>query len=265
MIDVNIKSFQEIADILYGVYESKTPCGPIADFMESKSIEEAYKIQDINTNRWISEGRTITGRKIGLTSPAVQKQLGVDQPDFGILFADMAYNSGETVDYSKLVQPKAEAEIALVLKKDLNKSKHQVTDILSAIDFVLPAVEIVASRIANWKISIYDTIADNASSGLFTLGTKPVDPADVDWELCGMTMFREGEPVSTGAGMACMGNPLNAAVWLADKMVEMNRPLKEGEIILTGALGPMVNVNPGDVFTAMINSVGEVKVVFSNG
>jgi 2-keto-4-pentenoate hydratase len=255
---------QEIADTIYRVYETKNPCSPIIDSMEEKSVEDAYKIQEINTNRWLEEGKQIVGRKIGLTSPAVQKQLGVDQPDFGILFSDMTYGSNEIINFSKLVQPKAEAEIAIVLKNDLNKSKHTISDILQATDFVLPAIEVVGSRIANWQISIYDTIADNASSGVFVLGSNPVSPKDVDWELCGMTMMRKGEPVSTGVGMACLGNPLNAAVWLADTMVRHGRPLKKGEIILTGALGPMVDVWPGDIFNVEINSVGKVNAVFSN-
>ncbi|MBC8343072.1 MAG: fumarylacetoacetate hydrolase family protein, partial [Bacteroidetes bacterium] len=134
---------------------------------------------------------------------------------------------------------------------------------LASIDYVLPAVEIVASRIANWNISIFDTIADNASSGLFVLGNDPVKASDVDWELCGMSMFRKGKIVSTGAGMACLGNPLNAAVWLADRMVRHNRPLKAGDIILTGALGPMVDVSAGDELDVEINTVGKLHVQFS--
>ncbi|MBL6962528.1 MAG: fumarylacetoacetate hydrolase family protein [Bacteroidetes bacterium] len=231
--------------------------------MEEKSIEKAYEIQEINTKKWLAEGKSLIGRKIGLTSLSVQKQIGVDQPDFGMLFSDMAYESVEIVDFSRLIQPKAETEIAIVLKKDLKMEKNSASGLLASIDYVLPAVEIVASRIANWNISIFDTIADNASSGLFVLGNDPVKASDVDWELCGMSMFRKGKIVSTGAGMACLGNPLNAAVWLADRMVRHNRPLKAGDIILTGALGPMVDVSAGDELDVEINTVGKLHVQFS--
>lgn len=257
------KTSQEIAEIIHQAYIDKKPIEPIAHWMQNQSIKSAYEIQEINTMRWLDEGKRLIGSKIGLTSFAVQKQLGVDQPDFGMLFSDMAYTSGEAIPFSKIIQPKAEAELALILKKDLTHEKHTVSEILSAIDYVLPAVEIVGSRIANWKISIYDTIADNASSGLFVLGNNPICPTKVNWELCGMSMFRKGEVVSTGVGMACMGNPLNAAVWLANKMVEQRKPLQSGEIILTGALGPMVDVSPADVFEVEINSVGSVRVKFS--
>lgn len=260
---MTIKSTKEIADLLFKVYLHKKPCDPIADLMEEKSIEKAYEIQEINTKKWLAEGKSLIGRKIGLTSLSVQKQIGVDQPDFGMLFSDMAYESVEIVDFSRLIQPKAETEIAIVLKKDLKMEKNSASGLLASIDYVLPAVEIVASRIANWNISIFDTIADNASSGLFVLGNDPVKASDVDWELCGMSMFRKGKIVSTGAGMACLGNPLNAAVWLADRMVRHNRPLKAGDIILTGALGPMVDVSAGDELDVEINTVGKLHVQFS--
>ena len=254
---------ENIAKNIREAYESRTPIGPIRDQLNPKSIQEAYAIQKINTDHWIQKGRRLVGRKIGLTSKSVQTQLGVDQPDYGMLFADMALGSGATIDSNLVLQPKAEAEIALILKKDLPHSKHQIQDIIDATDYALAAIEIADSRIKDWNIKIYDTIADNASAAFYVLGTKPVALKDLDLELCGMVLERQGEPVSTGAGVACLGNPLNAAVWLADKMVEIGMPLRAGDTLMTGALGPMVNVNPGESLRASISGLGTVTVHFS--
>ena len=244
------------------------PCPPVRDIIERASaqdgnlIEMAYAVQKHNTEQAIESGRRLVGRKIGLTSSQVQRQLGVDQPDFGMLFADMARQAGEDIAYGDVLQPKVEAEIALVLDKDLSHAEHTVVDIIRATAFVLPAIEIVGSRIANWDIRLADTIADNASSGLFVLGTRPVSLSGLDLINCGMSMERRGEPVSVGAGAACLGNPLNAAVWLANVMASFGAPLKAGDIILTGALGPMVPAHPGDVFTAHIEGLGSVTAAF---
>jgi 2-keto-4-pentenoate hydratase len=204
------------------------------------------------------------GRKIGLTSKTVQKQVGVDQPDFGMLYADMGYGSGDEVEYKTLIQPKVESEICLVLQRDLTFNRHNIQDIINATAYALPSIEIVDSRIKDWDIKIYDTIADNASSAMFVLGSRPVKLSKIDLEMCGMSLEVNGQLVSSGAGMACMGNPLNAAIWLADKCVEMGMPLRAGDIIMTGALGPFVNVRPGDSIRTKIEGLGEVNVHFTN-
>lgn len=231
---------------------------------EQATLDDAYAIQDLNTQRAISHGRRLVGRKIGLTSTAVQKQLGVNSPDFGMLFADMAYGDGETISAGKLIQPKVEAEIALVLKEDLTQTKHTYADIISATDYALAAIEIVDSRIENWKISLLDTVADNASSAAYVLSSTPVSLQNVDLVNCKMQMTRAGEVVSEGIGKACLGNPLNAAMWLADEMAKRGRPLKKGDVVLTGALGPMVVVNPGDEFQVQIEGFGSVTAVFAS-
>ncbi|MEO1408403.1 MAG: fumarylacetoacetate hydrolase family protein [Bacteroidota bacterium] len=238
-------------------------CPPIRDRMATRSVVEAYAIQQINTEHWLSQGRRLIGRKIGLTSRAVQKQLGVDQPDYGMLFADCCYASGAEIDYQQLLQPRAEGEIALVLERDLLHEKHTVQDIVSATAYALPAIEIVDSRIRDWNIHIYDSIADNASSGLVALGTQPVALHQLDLELCGMVLERAGQAVATGAGIACLGNPLNAALWLADKLVELGQPLRAGDLLLTGALGPMVNIRPGDALRARFRGLGSVDIHFT--
>lgn len=222
----------------------------------------AYRVQHYLTEKRLAAGGRLVGRKIGLTSRAVQQQLGVDSPDFGALFADMAFGDGEEIPWHRTLQPKAEAEIALVLAKDLPHERHTLAELISATAYALPAIEIVGSRIANWDIKLTDTVADNASSGLFVLGSRPVSLADFDIMGCGMVMERRGDQVSLGTGAACMGNPLLAAVWLADTMARLGSPLRAGDVVLTGALGPMVAVQPGDVFTAHIEGLGSVTAAF---
>ncbi|MNT20717.1 2-oxopent-4-enoate hydratase [compost metagenome] len=180
-----------------------------------------------------------------------------------MLFADMAVGDGEEIALSRTLQPKAEAEIALVLERDLTHEKHTFADISGATAYAVAAIEIVGSRIANWDITLADTIADNASSGLFVLGSRPVHLHDLDLVNCAMTMERAGQQVSAGTGTACLGNPLNAAAWLADMMVRMGSPLKAGDVLMSGALGPMVPVSAGDRLVARIEGLGEVRAVFA--
>jgi 2-keto-4-pentenoate hydratase len=179
-----------------------------------------------------------------------------------MLFADMALGDGEAVALSRVMQPKVEAEVALVLERDLTAPDCTLSELISATAYALPAIEIVASRIRNWDIKLVDTIADNASSGLFVLGAEPKNLVGLDLRLAGMVMQRRGEPVSLGAGAACLGNPLNAAVWLARAMVKVGNPLRAGDVIMTGALGPMVAVAPGDVIDVRIGGLGSVRAVF---
>lgn len=241
---------------------TQSPCAPVRDLIGATSVADAYAVQRLNNDLRVAAGGRVVGRKVGLTSAAVQKQLKVDQPDFGMLFADMCLADGESVKQGRILQAKVEAEIALIIEQPLEHAKHTVADILRATAYALPAIEIVGSRVANWDITLADTIADNASSGLFVLGSRPVKLDAFDVVGCGMVMERRGEQVSIGAGMACMGNPLMAAVWLADTMVRMGQPLQAGDIILTGALGPMVAVNGGDVFEAHIQGLGRVRASF---
>ncbi|WP_447506050.1 2-keto-4-pentenoate hydratase [Acinetobacter pittii] len=244
---------------------SHTAIAPIRTQLggEQATVDMAYKVQEVNTMRALAEGRRLIGRKIGLTSKVVQNQLGVDQPDFGMLFADMAYGDGEEIPTSHLIQPKVEAEIALVLKQDLIQEKHTFADIISATDYALAAIEVVDSRIEKWKISLIDTVADNASSAAFVLGSRPVSLHQLDLVNCKMVMTRADEVVSKGIGKACLANPINAAIWLADEMVQRGRPLRAGDIVLTGALGPMVAVNAGDTFKVEIDGFDPVTVVFA--
>jgi 2-keto-4-pentenoate hydratase len=245
-------------------YASGRPIEPIRDSIGSQDIDTAYRIQEINTRAWLDDGRRIVGRKIGLTSKVVQQQLGVDQPDYGILYADMEHASGEEVSIAQVLQPKIEAEVALVVNRDLDDPRLSMSALAAAVDCVLPALEIVGSRIADWNIGIVDTVADNASSGAFVLGLERRSLTGLDLELCGMVMTRNDAAASVGVGAACLGHPLNAALWLARKMAAAGRPLAPGDIVLTGALGPMSPVAQGDRFRARIAGLGTVEVTFSN-
>lgn len=230
---------------------------------QQANLDHAYQIQAINTQQALRQGRRLVGKKIGLTSFAVQQQLGVDSPDFGMLFADMAYADGEAIPTDELIQPKVEAEIALVLKADLDQPMQHIDDMLAAIDYVVSAIEVVDSRIENWNISLLDTVADNASSAAFVLGKAHVPATKIDWVNCRMQMRCAEQIVSEGQGKACLEHPLNAAIWLANEMIKRGRPLQVGDIVLTGALGPMVKVEAGQSYTAEIEGLGQVTARFS--
>ena len=253
---------REAAALLRVADDTRTPCPPLRVRYPKFTVEDAYAVQLENVHRAVESGARIVGRKIGLTSRAVQTQLGVACPDFGTLLSDMAFGDDEEIPWSRLLQPKAEAEIALVLEHDLPFEQVTVADVIRATAFALPAIEVVGSRIDKWDIRIVDTVADNASSSVFVLGGSPRKLDAFDGRLCGMVLERRGEPVSVGAGAACLGHPLNAAVWLARKMAQVGTPLKAGDIVLTGALGPMVNVSPGDVLEARIHGLGSVRATF---
>jgi 2-keto-4-pentenoate hydratase len=255
-------SSKDAAALLKTAHAGGQPIAPLRDRLEKADLDGAYAVQEANTQAWLTEGRRLVGRKIGLTSLAVQAQLGVDQPDFGMLFADMAIGDGEVVAAGRLIQPKVEAEVALVIGRDLTHERHTYADLIRATEYAVPAIEIVDSRIADWNIKFIDTVADNASSGLFVLGGRPVRLSDLDLTACVMEMKRGDEVVSRGNGRACLGSPLNAAVWLADVMVRCGRPLLAGDIVLTGALGPMVAVKPGERFDVSIEGLGKVSALF---
>ncbi|MGW1536937.1 2-keto-4-pentenoate hydratase [Streptomyces aureus] len=240
------------------------PCAPVRSLLPEADVETAYAVQRLHFERAVAEGRRPVGRKIGLTSPAVQHQLGVDQPDFGTLFADMAVPEGQPIAPGRLLQPKIEAEVALVLGADLPHREPTVADLLRATAFALPALEIVDSRIVNWDITIVDTVADNASCGLFVLGGTPVPLDRVDLRAATMNLTRNGESVSRGTGADCLGSPLTAALWLASTLAGLGDPLKAGDILLTGALGPMVLAGEGDEFTAHIEGLGMVTAAFAS-
>ncbi|MCW1400905.1 fumarylacetoacetate hydrolase family protein [Novosphingobium sp. MW5] len=236
---------------------------PLRDGLEPTDADGAYAVQEINTRFWEAQGRRIVGRKAGLTAKAVQTQLGVDQPDFGVLFDDMRVADGGTLDPARCLQPKAEAEIAFVLGSDLTSPETTPDQVAAAVATVHAAIEIVDSRIADWKITFADTVADNGSSAFFALADEGLPLAGLDLEGALMEMTINGEVISTGVGAAALGNPLNAAAWLASTLAARGEPLKAGDILLAGALGPMVALNAGDRVEAGIGGIGTCSFTYA--
>ena len=251
----------EYAKALRSAHDEKRAIPPLRE-SGLDDLAKAYAIQNINTRLREDTGARIIGKKIGLTSKAVQKQLGVNQPDFGILFDDMEVLNGDSISVKKLMQPKAETEIAFVLAEDLDQPRMTIVDLFACIDYALPAIEIVGSRIENWNIKIYDTIADNASASHYVIGHTPKTLDEFDVVNCGMQMTKNGVLVSEGTGAACLGSPLNAVLWLANKMVEIGDPLLAGDLVLSGAIGPMCDIVAGDNFHSKIEGLGTVSVSF---
>lgn len=226
------------------------------DGLEPTDIEGAYAVQTINIDAWERDGRRLVGRKVGLTAKAVQTQLGVDRPDFGALFADMAVPNGGTLDPARVLQPRAEAEVAFVMRRGIDDPDVSVDEVKAAIEHAVCAIEIVDSRIEGWKISFADTVADNGSSAFFVLGDERRSLDGLDLYTCGMAMTINGEIVSLGAGAACLGHPINAVQWLARTLAERGTGLREGDIVLSGALGPMAAFKAGDRIHAQIGGLG---------
>lgn len=253
---------KEAAARLMEAAKSGEACPPVRDLLGITDLPMAYGAQNIISHARMESGARLVGRKVGLTSLAVQKQLGVDQPDFGMLFDDMEVMHDGIIPWADLMQPKVEAEIAFVMKKDLPNTSITMSELISSIDYALASLEIVGSRIENWNIRITDTIADNASASHFVLGHRPITLEQVDLLTCKMVMKKNGEQVSEGTGADCMGSPLNATLWLARTMAQLGNPLQAGDIVLSGALGPMASVEPGDKVTAVFDTFGEVSVQF---
>lgn len=256
-------AYDAAAERLLDAARRKRPCRPVRELLLDGGLDDGYEVQKIVHAR-SSVGRRRVGRKIGLTSAAVQRQMQVDTPDFGVLFADMAYGDSQPIPFGDLLQPRVEAEVAFVLGADLPEGDVTGPELIRAIEFVLPAIEVVDSRIADWDISIFDTVADNASSGLFVTGGSPRSLRDIDdLRASEMALTVDGEVVSSGTGAACLGHPLNAVVWLANVVAERGEPLRAGELVLSGSLGALVPVGPGLTYEARISGLGSVRAVFT--
>ena len=253
---------EQLAERLRAAY-TQGPVPALRDGLDPVDVAGAYAVQEINTRFWEAQGRRIVGRKAGLTAKAVQTQLGVDQPDFGVLFADMAVADGGHLDPARAIQPKAEAEIAFVLGADLPSPDTTPEQVAAAVATVHAAIEIVDSRIADWKITFADTVADNGSSAFYVLADAGKPLAGLDIYTAGMVMEVNGAIASLGVGAAALGHPLNAATWLARTLATRGEPLKAGDILLAGALGPMVALKPGDHVRAVVGGLGECSFTYS--
>jgi len=254
---------KQASEMLLNAASSSTPCEPVRALIGDSDVEAAYKVQALVNAHKSANGDQLIGHKIGLTSPAVQKQLGVDQPDYGSLFQSMEIMNGGVLNWEDTMQAKAEAEIGFILGKDLDMEALSISEVMRAIEYVVPCIEIVGSRVKDWNIRITDTVADNASASHFVLGHGAKKLNEVDVVACKMIMSKNGTIVSEGTGAACLGSPINATWWLAKTMKQLGSPLKAGHIVLAGALGPMVAAESGDHFEAVFTDLGSVSMSFS--
>jgi 2-keto-4-pentenoate hydratase len=256
-------SVQQAAQGLLDAYESGVPVRPLTESDPGLSVADAYAIQLAQVAAWTAGGAVVKGHKVGLTSAAMQRQLGVDQPDFGHLTDGMFLPEGVTAGFGRFLQPRAEPEIALVLGRALRGPGVTTAEALAAVDFVLPALEIIDSRVADWEITLADTVADNASSGAVVLGSRPVRLDALDLALAGCLLFRNGRVEGTGAGGAVLGSPVNALVWLANTLGPLGVGLDAGHVILPGSVCAAVPFGPGDTVSAAFDRIGTVSVTFS--
>jgi 2-oxopent-4-enoate/cis-2-oxohex-4-enoate hydratase len=256
------QQIQHYGDELYQALLSREPVAPLTEREAGITIADAYQIQLRMIQRRLDAGEIVVGKKIGVTSKVVMDMLGVNQPDFGHLLSGMVFNEGEPVDTARMIAPRAEAEVAFILGRDLTGPGVTAADVLRATDCVMPCFEIVDSRIKDWKIKIQDTVADNASCGVLTLGGTRKSPRHIDLALAGMVLEKNGEIVSTSAGAAVQGSPVNAVAWLANTLGELGITLKAGDIILSGSQSPLVPVKAGDSLYASVGGLGNTSVRF---
>ncbi|WP_306667880.1 2-oxopent-4-enoate hydratase [Oceanospirillum sediminis] len=253
----------QLGDELYQAYQERRTIQPFTERDLDITLEDAYQIQQRFMAQRLAAGETVVGKKIGVTSRPVQDFLGVFQPDFGILTSAMEIKGDNVVDLNGLIQPKAEAELAFVLKEDLNGPGVTAMDVIRATDYVVPCFEIVDSRINDWKIKIQDTVADNASCGVYVLGDAKGDPKKLDLTLAGMVLRKNGELYSTSVGAAVQGSPVNAVAWLANTLGELGIPFKAGEVILSGSQSELVSVQDGDELECTVGGLGSCSVRFT--
>ena len=256
------QKIQQYGDELYQSLLDRQPVLPLTDREADITIEDAYQIQLRMIQRRLDAGEHVVGKKIGVTSKVVMDMLKVNQPDFGHLLSGMVYNEGQPISAGTMIAPKAEAEVAFILARDLEGPGVTAADVLRATDCVMPCFEIVDSRIKDWKIKIQDTVADNASCGVLTLGGLRKSPRDIDLALAGMVLEKNGEIISTSCGASVQGSPVNAVAWLANTLGRLGIGLKAGDIILSGSQSPLVPVVAGDSLYCSVGGLGGTSVRF---
>ncbi|MFD9893208.1 2-keto-4-pentenoate hydratase [Amycolatopsis sp. NPDC059027] len=256
-------ALQEAATSLLSAYETRKPIEPLVTSYPEATVEDAYRIQQRVVRHWVERGDVVRGHKVGLASAAMQRQMGVEQPDYGHLTGTMFHLEHQPIPSGHFLQPKIEPEVAFVLGSALRGPGVTVADAVRAVDFVLPALEIVDSRIRDWQISLVDTISDNASSGGVVLGSRPTALGDVDLRLAGCVLHADGELAATGAGGAVLGSPINALVWLANTVGPLGVTLEPGHVVLPGSMTRAIPVRPGGTVVATIAGLGSVTAVFS--
>ena len=259
---MNYAELDALGDGLYDAWRTRKTLAPLTSREPTLTIDDAYRIQQRMVARRIEQGEHVIGKKIGVTSKVVQQMLDVHQPDFGILLSGMHYEDGSAIAMDTLIQPRAEGEIVFYLKHDLRGPGITPAQVMAATESVAACFEIVDSRVHDWKIKIQDTVADNASCGVFVIGAERVDPATLDLALCEMTIEKNGEIIATGNGAAALGHPANAVAWLANELGTRGISMKAGEPILSGSLAPLIPVVAGDVLSVRIGGIGNCSVSF---
>lgn len=263
---MNDSQIESLGDELFAALRDKRTVEPLTGRYADITVEDAYRISLQMLKRREAAGEHVIGKKIGVTSKPVQDMLGVFQPDFGFLTDSMRFDDGATIDLERtgLIHPRAEAEIAFMLKDDLQGPGVTRDDVLAATDWVAPCFEIVDSRIKDWKIKIQDTVADNASCGVFVIGDQHTDPRTLDLAAVRMEMLKNGEPCGEGLGSAVQGHPAEAVAWLANTLGRFGIPFRKGELILSGALAPLVPAASGDRFEMRIERMGGCSIAFGD-
>jgi 2-keto-4-pentenoate hydratase len=252
-----------VAEALYWAEVKQEPIEPLTDQYPELTVRDAYEIQLLIVERKVSEGARVVGKKIGLTSPAMQQMFGVNQPDYGHLLDRMEVKAGGIIELGQLIQPRVEGEIAFVLGRDLVGPGVRMEQVLGATAWVVPALEVIDSRIRGWRIRLADTIADNASSGMFVLGEKRVKAEGIDLARVEMVLRCNGQEVVRGKGEAVLGHPAQAVAWLANALAEFDVGLRAGEVVLSGSLGAAWVVQAGDMVEADFGALGRVSVRFA--
>jgi 2-keto-4-pentenoate hydratase len=259
-----VETYRELADQLHAAERDVRPVPALTDRWPELTVEDAYAIQQLNVERRVAAGARIAGRKVGLTSAPMQQMLGVDQPDYGVLLDDMFVEEGDDVPLERLIAPRVEAEIAFVLGADLAGPGVSSVAALRAIAGAFPALEIIDSRVADWKITLADTVADNASSGMVALGARVTPIEHLDLRLLGMAISRNGVAVDSGAGAAVLGHPARCVAWLANRLATFGASLRAGDVILAGALHRAIPIVHGDVVRAEFAHLGAVTARFAD-
>lgn len=260
--DMTSAQHAALGDALYAAWRERVPIAPLTARLPELPLADAYRIQQHYIARRVAAGETVIGKKIGVTSQAVQDMLDVRQPDFGMLLSDMQYASGAAIPANTLIQPRAEGEIAFYLRHDLRGPGVDRAAVLEATEAVGACFEIVDSRIRDWAIRIGDTVADNASSGVYVLGPERVAPHAVDLAACRMRIEKNGVNAGEGVGAAALGHPADAVAWLANTLGELGMPLLAGEVVLSGALAALIPVSAGDRLSMRIEGIGGCEVSF---
>lgn len=247
---------------LYYAAKTKKNIPAISHQYKDFPIDDAYKIQKNMLEHYLADGYHFSGRKVGMTSQAMREQFGIDEPDYGYLFDELKFGNGSQLDMREFLAPMVEAELAFVLKEDLDKPDVTVEDVLAATDYVTAALEIIDARSQHFDTTIADSIADNASFAAYVIGDTILPPESKDWSLIGMIAEKNGKQITTSSGASVMGNPACAVAWLANKMYSLKEPLKKGELILSGSFISAIPVDAGDLVTVKYGGFGELRVIF---